>query len=60
MPEEAKHSFCMPNINNNLLSVAKLCDADCTITFSKNDVVVEKDNKQLLQGWRDTSNRLWR
>eukprot|EP00957_Ditylum_brightwellii_P056019 4245642-Ditylum_brightwellii.AAC.1 len=48
LPKEAKHSFRMPNINNNLLSVAELCDADCTVTFSKNNIVVEKDNKQLL------------
>eukprot|EP00957_Ditylum_brightwellii_P110393 8419326-Ditylum_brightwellii.AAC.1 len=48
LPEEAKLSFCMPNINNNLLSVAKLCDADCTVTFSKKDVVVEKVSEQLL------------
>eukprot|EP00957_Ditylum_brightwellii_P099542 7582790-Ditylum_brightwellii.AAC.1 len=60
LPEEAKCSFRMLNINNNLLSVTELCDADCTITFSKNDVVVEKNDKQLLQGWRDTSNQLWR
>eukprot|EP00957_Ditylum_brightwellii_P147594 11240443-Ditylum_brightwellii.AAC.1 len=59
LPEEAKHLFCMPNIDNNLLSVAKLCNADCTVTFSRNKVVVEKNGKQLLQGWQDTSNQLW-
>eukprot|EP00957_Ditylum_brightwellii_P068359 5189359-Ditylum_brightwellii.AAC.1 len=48
LPEEAKSSFRMPNINNNLLSIAKLCDADCTVTFSKNNAVVENDNKQLF------------
>eukprot|EP00957_Ditylum_brightwellii_P067868 5151750-Ditylum_brightwellii.AAC.1 len=60
LPEEAKRSFRMPNNNNNLLSVARLCDAECTVTFSRNDVVVEKNGEQLLQGWQDTSNRLWR
>eukprot|EP00957_Ditylum_brightwellii_P131948 10061518-Ditylum_brightwellii.AAC.1 len=60
LPEEANRSFCMPNITNSLLLVAKLCDAGCTVTVSKNDVVVEKNAKQLLRGWRDTSNRLWR
>eukprot|EP00957_Ditylum_brightwellii_P070109 5324992-Ditylum_brightwellii.AAC.1 len=56
LPEEAKRLFRMPNINNNLLSVTELCDADCTVTFSRNEVVVEKNGEQLLQGWRDTSN----
>eukprot|EP00957_Ditylum_brightwellii_P137441 10478649-Ditylum_brightwellii.AAC.1 len=60
LPEEAKRLFRMLNINNNLLSVAKLCDADCTVTFSRNKVVMEKNAEQLLQGWQDTSNRLWR
>eukprot|EP00957_Ditylum_brightwellii_P098845 7530249-Ditylum_brightwellii.AAC.1 len=60
LPEEAKRLFRMLNINNNLLSVAELCDAKCTVTFSRNDVVVENNGKQLLRGWRDTSNRLWR
>eukprot|EP00957_Ditylum_brightwellii_P146365 11144156-Ditylum_brightwellii.AAC.1 len=35
LPEEAKHAFRMPNITNNLLTVAELCDAECTVTFSK-------------------------
>eukprot|EP00957_Ditylum_brightwellii_P082016 6236642-Ditylum_brightwellii.AAC.1 len=57
LPEEAKCAFRMPNITNNLLSVAELCNAECTVTFSKNNAVVEKNSKQLLRGWRDTSNR---
>eukprot|EP00957_Ditylum_brightwellii_P191394 14571873-Ditylum_brightwellii.AAC.1 len=48
LPEEVKCSFHMLNINNNLLSDAELCDADCTLTFSKNNVVVEKNDEQLL------------
>eukprot|EP00957_Ditylum_brightwellii_P177757 13540153-Ditylum_brightwellii.AAC.1 len=56
LSEEVKRLFRMPNITNNLLSVAKLCDANCTVTFSKSDIVVEKNGEQLLQGWRDTSN----
>eukprot|EP00957_Ditylum_brightwellii_P083866 6374444-Ditylum_brightwellii.AAC.1 len=48
LPEEAKCSFRMPNITNNLLSVTKLCNADCTVTFSKSNVVVEKNGEQLL------------
>eukprot|EP00957_Ditylum_brightwellii_P035093 2660781-Ditylum_brightwellii.AAC.1 len=48
LPEEAKRVFCMPNITNNLLLVAELCDAECTVTFNKNNVVVEKNGEQLL------------
>ena len=60
IPVAARTAHRMPGITNNLLSAPVLCDAGCTVTFSKNDVTVMKEKKLILQGWRDPHNRLWR
>ena len=32
-PEKARKGYTVPNITNNLVSVAELCDAGCTVFF---------------------------
>ena len=60
LPETAKTAHRLPGLTNNLLSVAVLCDAGCTVTFSADDVIVNKERAKVLEGWRDPINRLWR
>jgi hypothetical protein len=41
--------------HSSLISIGKLCDAGCTATFRKNNVIITKDETTLLQGqqvWR--------
>ena len=46
---------------NNLLSVAELCDAGCSLLFENDKVSVKsKEDKIILRGWRDSRNNLWR
>eukprot|EP00957_Ditylum_brightwellii_P036377 2754426-Ditylum_brightwellii.AAC.1 len=45
---------------HNLVAVAELCDAGCHMTFDPTEVMVSRDNKTLVQGWRDSNTKLWR
>jgi hypothetical protein len=54
LPPEATHTDLFPALGaTNLLSIGKLCDADCTCTFTKHDTIITKDNKVILQGKRE-------
>ncbi len=52
----------IPGFTNNLLSLGKLCDADCTAYIDKNKLEVHnKDSHKILHGTREhTGPRLWR
>ena len=52
----------MPGFNHTLLGVGPIYDADCTVTFSKEDVVVrDATNRTILNGWREEkAPYLWR
>ncbi len=59
LPQEAITAHVFPDMTRNLLSVPKLCDADCKCTFSKEKVEIIKENKTILQGPRDRTTNLW-
>ena len=52
----------MPGFKNTLMGVGPLCDADCTVTFTREAVIVrDKQRSPVLTGWREQSGpRLWR
>ena len=44
----------MPGFNHTLLLVGPICDSDCTVTFSRDAVVVcDATNRTILTGWRE-------
>ena len=52
----------MPDFNHTLLGVVPICDAECTVNFS-NDAVMVRDatNGSILTGWREEQALyLWR
>ena len=52
--------YIMPHLKNeSLISVGKLCDDNCTVTFTKNKVDIIKNNKTLLEGERNKNDGLW-
>ena len=59
LPPKAQKGYTVPNITNNLVSVAKLCDADCNVFFHKNGVDIDYDGEIIGRGWRDRPSRLW-
>ena len=52
----------MPGFRHTLIGVGPLCDADCTVTFTRAAVVVrDARGMPVLTGWRENSGpRLWR
>ena len=65
LPASAKNGQILPDLNNSLISVGKLCDPNLTTIFSKEKVwVCNKKFKMpstqiLLEGRRNEQNRLW-
>ena len=52
----------MKSFRHTLVGVGPLCDADCTVNFTRNSVIVrEKKGTAVLTGWREaTGSILWR
>ena len=47
--------------SGNLLSVGQYCDQDCSTHFYKNKMIIlNKNQRIILQGPRDWTNRLWK
>ena len=59
-PEKARKGYTVPNITNNLVSVAELCDAGCTVFFHEHGVDIEYEGEVIGRGWRDRPSKLWR
>ena len=52
----------MPGFRYTLVGVGPLCDADCTVTFTRKAIIIrDKQGIEVLTGWREaTGSRLWR
>jgi len=52
----------MPDFPHTLLSIGKICDANCRVLFEKHKVsVLNHFNRPILTGWREPNgSRLWR
>ena len=60
LPPPARKGYTVPGITNNLVSVAELCDAWCTVFFHKHGVDISYEGEIIGRGWRDRPSRLWR
>ena len=60
LPQAATRGYRMPEILHNLVAVAELCEAGCTVTFTKEGVEILHGGRTCVRGWRDTPTRLWR
>ena len=60
LPADARLAHRLPDLVNNFLSVAVLCDAGCEVFFHKHGCEVTHTGETILRGWRDPKNRLWR
>ena len=60
LSKNAKEAFVFPNLTNeSLVSVGKLCDDECEVNFTKDDVKVSKNNEIIIKGKRNSLNGLW-
>ena len=44
----------MPSFHHNLIGLGPICDADCKVIFTKNNVILyEQGGSPILTGWRE-------
>jgi hypothetical protein len=61
MPPQARQAHILPGLVHNSLSlVGQLCDNECSVTITQDQVTVSKKGKHLMYGTRDLKSRLWR
>jgi hypothetical protein len=61
LPPQARQAQILPGlVHNSLISVGKLCDNGCSVTFTQDQVTVSKNEKCVMNGSRDPKSRLWR
>jgi hypothetical protein len=56
---KAKTAYKFNEMKQPLLSIPLLADDGCKINLTKDDIVVVKDNKIILEGKRDKVSTLW-
>jgi hypothetical protein len=61
LPHQARHAHILPGLaHKSLISVGKLCDNECSVTFTQDQVTVSRNGKDVMYGSRDPKSRLWR
>ena len=56
---EAHKAHGFKEMDQSLISVLVLCNADCTVGFNKSNVQVIEYNKVIIEGPRDMETNLW-
>ena len=57
---KAKQAKILPNLqSSSLISLGRLCDDDCKVELTKQNLIVTKNNKVVLQGVRNHVDKLW-
>ena len=60
LPKKARLAHIIPGLaSHSLLSVVRLCNCGCTVTFTKINCVVMYRGKVILQGYKDINTGLW-
>jgi Reverse transcriptase (RNA-dependent DNA polymerase) len=60
LPLAARTVHIVPDLHDNsLISIGQLCDADCTVEFTKHDVAISYQNEPILTGRRSSPLGLW-
>jgi hypothetical protein len=60
-PPQTREAHILPVlVHNSLISVGKLCDIGCSVTFTQEQVTVSKNRKCVMYGSLDPRSSLWR
>ena len=60
LPKKARLAHVIPGLaSHSLMSVVRLCNCGCEVTFTKIDCVVRYRGKIILRGYKDNSTGLW-
>jgi hypothetical protein len=61
LTQQARQAHILPGlIHNSLISVGQLCDNECSVTFTHDQVTVSRKGKEVMYGSRGPKSRLWR
>jgi hypothetical protein len=61
LPYQDRQAHILPGlVHNSLISVGQLCNSECSITFTPDQVTVSRKGKEVMHGSRDPKSRLWR
>jgi hypothetical protein len=61
LPQAARQAHILPGLaQHSLLSVEKMCDSGCSVTFTASNVTVTNGESTILTGLRDKEFNLWR
>jgi hypothetical protein len=61
LPPQARRAHILPGlVHNSLILVGQLCDNECSVTFTQDQVTISKNGKNVMYGSRDPKSRLWR
>ena len=57
---DANKAHIFPQLQSaNLISIGQLCDDNCTVTFTKHNVNVTKNQQSIITGQRNHENGMW-
>ena len=59
LPEQSKIAYKFDNIQEPLMTIPVICDNGYTVTFTKQNVHVNKDGKTVLTGYREPATKMW-
>ena len=60
LSNKAQQAYMFPKLTNeSLISVGQICDDDCVVIFTKNDVKILKQDKIIIQGHRSPIDKLY-
>jgi hypothetical protein len=61
LPHQSLQAHILPGlVHNSLISVGQLCDKQCSVAFTHDQVMVSRKGKEVMHGSRDPKSRLWR
>jgi hypothetical protein len=61
LPHQARQAHILPGlVHNSLISVGQLCDNECSVIFTQDQVTVSRNGKDVMYGSRDRKSRFWR
>ena len=56
---KGKYAEIFPTLLSSLISIGKLCDNECIVTFDKHIVIVRKNKADIIEGYQDLMYGLW-
>ena len=60
LSKKAKEAAVLKDLNSaSLISFGQLCDDDCQVLLDKHECRVTKNQKLIMQGWRNKNDGLW-